>query len=92
MTRPEVLPICLEVSSVQLNIPKKRKAYQEHNRNVQSECNKSVQQENKVSNLLDVSPGHLGHLDDQADDSVHDSASRREVVKRDERVHLELSG
>ena len=34
----------------------------------------------------------MRHLNEQAGDAVHDSASRREVVKRDKGVHLELGG
>lgn len=35
---------------------------------------------------------HVGDLDDQAGNAVHDSASRGEVVERDKRVHLEFGG
>lgn len=66
--------------------------YQEHNRDVQGERNESVEHENNVSDLLDIGPAHVGHLNEQAHDSVHDSASGRKVVERDERVHLELGG
>jgi len=93
MTRPEVLPIYGRIACQPIFANASRRCtYQEDNRNVQRERDESVQQEDKVSNLLNVGPGHVGHLDEQADDSVHDSASRREVVKRDERVHLELGG
>jgi hypothetical protein len=70
----------------------KVQTYQEHNRNVQGERNESVEHENDVSDLLDIGPAHVGHLNEQADDSVHDSASGCKVVERDERVHLELGG
>lgn len=70
----------------------KDQTYQEHNRDVQGERNESVEHENNVSDLLDIGPAHVGHLNEQADDSVHDGASGRKVVERDKRVHLELGG
>lgn len=70
----------------------KDQTYQEHNGDVQGERNESVENENNVSDLLDIGPAHVGHLDEQAHDSVHDSASGRKVVERHKRVHLELGG
>ena len=67
-----------------------RVAYQEDDGNVQEERNHGVGQENKVSHILNVRPGHARNLDHKRSDAVHDRASRREVVKRHKRVHLEL--
>jgi hypothetical protein len=77
---------------VQICSQEKNQTYQEHNGDVQGECNESVEHENDVSDLLDICPAHVGHLNEQADDSVHDSASGSKVVERHKRVHLELGG
>lgn len=69
-----------------------KQTYQEDDGNVQSERNEGVQNEHDVSNLLNIAPSHVGHLNEQAHNSVHDSASGCEVVERDKRVHLELGG
>lgn len=66
--------------------------YQENNRDVQGESDESVDEEGGVTDRLDLRPGHLGDLDDQAGDAVHDGAGGSEVVEGDERVHLELGG
>ena len=72
-------------------IPQIEWTYQEHNRDVQGESDKSVQQEDNVSDLLNIGPAHVGNLNEQADNSVHDGASRRKVVEGNKGIHLELS-
>jgi len=81
MTRPEVLPIYSgSVSRISGELERRNAAYQENDRDVQGKCDESVEEEHKVSDLLDFSPSHVGNLDKQADDSVHDGTCRRKVV------------
>lgn len=65
-------------------------AYQEDNRNVQSESNCCVQEQSDESDVVDVTHSHFGYFDKKCDDTIDDGAGRCVVVKRDKRVHFEL--
>ena len=64
--------------------------YQEHNRHIQRESNHRVGEQCNIPDPLEIAESHLGHLEEQGDDAVHGGANRREVVERDEGIHLEL--
>jgi hypothetical protein len=66
--------------------------YQEDNRHVQQEGNKSVGKECEDADAIDVAHGHAGRLNKHGDNTVDDSTSWGVVVERDQRVHLELGG
>lgn len=66
--------------------------YQEDNGDVQHEGDHGVGQESPDADVVDVVHSQGGNLKEQSSDTVHDSADRSEVVKRDKRVHLVLRG
>lgn len=66
--------------------------YQENDRNVEHESNHGVCKQSEIANVLNVKHRHLGHLDNQSDNAVHNGARRGKVVQRDQWVHLELGG
>lgn len=68
------------------------KTYQEDDRHVQQERNECVGQECEDANAVDVAHGHARNLNEHGDHAIDNSAGRRIVIQRDERVHLELGG
>ena len=65
-------------------------AYQENNRDVEHESNRCIQEEREDADVVDRLHGHAGDLGNKSNNTVHRSASRSEVVKRDQGVHLEF--
>lgn len=65
--------------------------YQEDDRHIKQECAKSVQEECEETNVVNLSNGDLGDFPSKRNNTVHDSADRGKVVKRDKGVHLVLS-
>lgn len=65
---------------------------QQNNGDVEHESAETVEEEGEEADVVDVIHGDLRNLPDQGNNSVHDSADRSEVVDRDKRVHLEVSG
>lgn len=68
------------------------KIYQEHDRDVQQEGAKTVQEEGEEANVVNLVHGDLGNLPDKSDSQVHDSADGGEVVDGYQRVHLVVGG
>lgn len=66
--------------------------YQEHNRDIKAKGNHSVSQQCEDTNAVDMVHCHMRHLEEEGCDTVHDRTDGREIVKRHERVHFELSG
>ena len=54
-------------------------AYQEDDRNIESECDCGVQQKSDDADIVDVTHAHLGHFDKECDDTI-DGGTRRCVV------------
>jgi hypothetical protein len=67
-----------------------RGTYQENNRQVQQECYRSVKQEREESNIQDLIHGQLGELQEQRNETVHQSTNGRKVVQRDHGIHFEF--
>ena len=66
--------------------------YQEDNGNVEHESAKTVEEEGKQADVVNLVDRASGNLPDQGNNTVHDSADGREVVQRDQGVHLVVSG
>lgn len=65
-----------------------RSTYQEDDRDVEKERAQSVQEEGEQANIVHVVHGATRDFPGDSHDEVHDGADGREVVKRDQRVHL----
>lgn len=65
--------------------------YQEHDGNVEQESHRGIGNQSKTANTVDVIHGDGVELGEQEDQAVHDGTGWSVVVKRDKRVHLELS-
>lgn len=66
--------------------------YQEYHGDIQHESDQSVDDEREYTNVENIPKCHVGHFDEKCDYSIHKGARRSEVIKRDQRIHLELSG
>lgn len=64
--------------------------YQEDDGDIETESDHCVGQKSDVANTVKVGPSHVGNLNDEGDNAVHNGASGGEVVQRDQGVHLEL--
>lgn len=67
-------------------------ANQEDNRDVEHEGNNGVGKEGPDTNVVDMTYGQVGNLEEQSRETVHDSANGGKVVQRNQRVHLVLGG
>ena len=90
-TRDEVLPI-YNLSAIRSAAMEMRRAYQEHDRDVQKECYHSVGDQDAKTNPVDIAHMHGGHFDDERCDTIHDGADGCKVVQGHKRIHLELCG
>jgi hypothetical protein len=66
-------------------------AYQEDDRDVQTERAQSVKEEGEETDVVDLAHGDVREFPEQSDNAVHGRADRGEVVEGDQRVHLVLS-
>lgn len=67
-----------------------RTTYQEHNRYIEQEGDKGVEEEDKEANAVDVSKSQARQLSEEQNKAVHNSTGRCIVVQRNKGVHLEL--
>lgn len=81
-----------ETASVEADREKKKTTYQENNGDVEHESAETVEEEGEETDVVNLSHGDLGDLPNQRNHTVHDSADGGEVVERNQRVHLEVSG
>lgn len=68
----------------------KSSTYQEDHRDVKHKGNRGIGEEGEATDTVDVIHCQDRKLGEQANQAVHNRAGRRIVVKRDERIHLEL--
>lgn len=64
--------------------------YQEHDSDVQHECNNGVQDQSEEADAINVAHGHARHLDEEGNDTVDQGACGCVVVQGHKGVHLEL--
>lgn len=91
-TTAEVCPICFAVSDQVPNNNKRdaEQTYKQYGRNVQKKRYHGIGQKYHGAHVVNILQGQAGAFDENCEDGVGDGASRCVVVKRDERIHLEI--